>query len=88
MPGLLLRVDLFAIEENAEGSRAAGTQPSGDAEFSFDLVLEAHGLGFDISSKKAAFNFDGHDSFDPENDLKNPRKTAAVSNAPPPPLRS
>lgn len=26
----------------------------------FDIVFEAHGLGFDVSSKKTAFNLNDH----------------------------
>jgi hypothetical protein len=29
-------------------------------KLSLDIVLEAHGLGFEVSSKKATFNFDSH----------------------------
>jgi len=60
MAGLLLRVDLFAIEEDNERTRSTSTQPNRNPEFSFHIVLKAHGLSLDVSSKKAAFDFDSH----------------------------
>ena len=60
MPLLLLRIDLLAIEEDPEGAGRSRADTSGDAKLAFDIVLEAHGLALDVSSKEAAFDFDGH----------------------------
>lgn len=59
-PGLFLGVDLFSIDENIECARCAGTQPNGDMKFTFDIVLKAHGLCFDVASNEAAFDLDTH----------------------------
>jgi hypothetical protein len=53
-------VNLFSINENIECTRPARTQPNRHTEFTLDIVLKAHGLRFDITSKKAAFDLDAH----------------------------
>ena len=60
LSGLLPRVDLFSIKENTERTGGPGTQPNGNTKFTFEGALEAHGLNFEVSSNKAAFNFYGH----------------------------
>jgi len=60
MPCLLYRVDLLAIDENSERSRSAGTHSNRNTKFTFDVVLETHGLAFQVTSKEAAFNLDNH----------------------------
>ena len=52
MSHLLLGVDLFAIDENSKRARAASSHSNGDMEFTFDFILEAHGLSFKVTSKK------------------------------------
>ena len=59
-PCLFLGVDPFAVYENIQCARCASTQSDWNTELTFDIVLEAHGLGFDIASKEAAFDLDTH----------------------------
>ena len=59
-PCLFLGVDPFAIYENIQCARGASTQSDWNTELTFDIVLEAHGLGFDVASKEAAFDLDTH----------------------------
>ena len=59
-PCLLLRIDLFAINENIQCSRGASTQPNRNPEFPFEMVFETHGLGFEVTSKEAASDLDSH----------------------------
>jgi hypothetical protein len=56
----LFRVDLFAIHIDIERARAAGTHPNRNRQLTFHIVLEAHGLQFEIASKEAAFDLDLH----------------------------
>jgi hypothetical protein len=60
MAGLLFRVDLFAIDENAKGPWGAGAYTNGDAQIAFEIFLEAHGLSFEVGSKETAFDFNVH----------------------------
>ena len=60
VPHLLLRVDLLPVDENIQCARCAGTQPNWSTELAFEIVLEAHGLRFQITSKEAAFDVDLH----------------------------
>jgi hypothetical protein len=60
VPHLLLRVDLLPVDENIQRARGAGTQPNRSTELAFEIVLEAHGLRFQIASKEAAFDLDLH----------------------------
>ena len=60
VPHLLLRVDLLPVDENIQCTRGAGTQPNWSTELAFEIVLEAHGLRFQITSKEAAFDLDLH----------------------------
>jgi hypothetical protein len=50
----------LAIDDNAQGTRSTGTYLSRNPNLFFNGFLEAHGLGLDIRSKEAAFNFDCH----------------------------
>ena len=60
VPHLFLRVDLLAVDENIQCARGPGTQPNWSTELAFEIVLEAHGLRFQITSKEAAFDLDLH----------------------------
>ena len=60
MPAFLLRVDLLAVYKNIQRPRRADTQVSGQTQFTFYGILEAHGLHLDIASEEAAFDLDLH----------------------------
>jgi hypothetical protein len=57
---VFLRVDLLAIHENAKRAGSPGTQANRKAEFTFNIVLETHGLSLDVRSKEAAPDLDSH----------------------------
>lgn len=59
---LFFREDLFTADEDIQRTRSAGTHLNGNSELTLDVVFEAHGLGFDVRSKKAAFDLDIHSS--------------------------
>ena len=59
-PRTLLRVDLFAIDEDVQRARRPCTYSSWKAQFTFNIVLEAHGLCFDFASNKTAFDLYVH----------------------------
>ncbi len=68
-PCLLFRVDLLAIQQNFQRTWGAGPQPDRNTQFSFNIVFEAHGLSFDVSSEKAAFDLDVHSNYAHESGL-------------------
>ncbi len=57
---LLFRIDAFAVDEDIQLSRGTGAQLNRDVEFTFNIVLEAHGLRFDVASNEAALDLDVH----------------------------
>jgi hypothetical protein len=58
--GLLFRINLFPIDENIQRSRGTRTHPNGKVELPFNLIFEAPGLSLNVTSKKAAPDFDCH----------------------------
>jgi hypothetical protein len=58
---LLLGIDSLTIQENFQRPRWAQAEASGNSQFVFDALFQAHGLRFDITSKEAPLDFDGHD---------------------------
>jgi hypothetical protein len=59
---VIIGKDLFAIDEDVERPRRAGTHFDGYTGFPLDSVLEAHGLSLDICSKEAALDLNSHDA--------------------------
>ncbi|HEY7305312.1 MAG TPA: hypothetical protein VH601_14405 [Bryobacteraceae bacterium] len=53
---------MLAVDVNIKSARGAGTQPNWNIELTFERILKAHGLRFDIASKEAAFDLDAHSS--------------------------
>jgi len=51
---------LFPIHVNIQRAGQASAHSNWSAKLTFDIVLEAHGLHFDVVSKKAAFDLDIH----------------------------
>ena len=57
---LLFGVDSVFVNENVECSWTAHANASGNVQFAFDTLFQAHGPFLDIVSKETAFDFDGH----------------------------
>lgn len=54
----LVGEDFFAVGKDVERSRAAHLNAHGDAEFAFDVLFQAHGLGLQVVSEEAALDDD------------------------------
>jgi len=57
---LLLGIDSLAVNENVQRPWRAHADASGNPQFVFDALFQAHGLRLDIGSKETALDFDGH----------------------------
>jgi|1185.fasta_scaffold728414_2 hypothetical protein len=58
--GLLIRINLLAIGENVQRARGAHADTHGDFQFTFDVLFQAHGLGFQVVSDETTFDYDFH----------------------------
>ncbi len=67
--GALVGVDLLAVGVDVKGAGAAHLDFDRRFEFALDVVLQAHGLDFDVVSEKAALNDDVHESVPPVTSL-------------------
>jgi hypothetical protein len=57
---LLFGIDLFAVSEDVERARTSQADPRPNVQLLLYVVLQAHGLTFDVLSEKAAFDFYSH----------------------------
>jgi hypothetical protein len=58
--GLLLGIDSLTVNENIQRPWPPQADASGNLQFAFDALFQAHGLRLDIASKETTLNFDGH----------------------------
>ena len=58
--GLLLGIDSLTVNENIQRPWPPQADASGNLQFAFDALFQAHGLRLDIASKQTTLNFDGH----------------------------
>jgi hypothetical protein len=59
---LLLGVNLLAVNENVQTPGRAKADTSGNLQFAFDAIFQAHGLRFDVVSKETTLDVDSHRS--------------------------
>jgi hypothetical protein len=57
---LLFGIDSVAVNENIQRPRPAHANASGNLQFAFDALFQAHGLRLDVTSKETALDFHGH----------------------------
>jgi hypothetical protein len=61
-PRLVFGIDFLAVNEHIQTSWRAKADASGNLQFAFDAIFQAHGLRFDVVSKETSLDFDGHSS--------------------------
>src|SRR5260370_32069569 len=57
---LLLGIDFLLVNENVQCAWPAQTDASGNLQFAFDALFQAHGPHLDVASKETALDFDHH----------------------------
>lgn len=58
--GLGFGIDSLTVNENVQPAWLAKADTSGNPQFVFDALFQAHGLRPDITSKETTLDFDGH----------------------------
>ena len=58
--GLFFGIDFVPVNEDVQLAWPAHSDSSGNLQFAFDAVFQAHGPCLDVASKETALDFDGH----------------------------